>query len=211
MKNEYASPFSEFLESDSKKYVAFISKRQYVIEIDQSFAHEYMTENLAEITRPNMLMDNFGNPIDKNNSYYNDTIILLGYRDPFYMQIQFPERDKISLEQFNCLKEVLNDVKNHRLKHQDDTEFSVFAFGNENFQIEIKDYKDCLDELLESCSKYIEEPILLPEEVIIGKEICTKKVYTVEMIDEMLAQMEENKIDENGNPILGDYEEYKIV
>ena len=211
MNNDFATPFSEFLESENKKYVIFISRRQYAIEIDKSYAHEYMTKDLVKQTRPDEKIDDFGNPIDPNNAFYNDTIVLLGYREPFYMQIEFPRRDKITKEQFECLKRIISDVEKHRANHKDDSEFKVFAFGNNNFNLEAKDYTDNLAELIDNCEKEIVDNDYLLDEVIIGKEIKAKTQLTEAEIDEMVKQMEENKIDENGNIVLGEYEDLKLM
>ena len=211
MNNEFKTPFSEFLKSDNKKYVIFISRRQYAIEIDKSYAHEYMTKDLVKKTRPDEKVDEFGNPVDVNNAFYNDTIVLLGYREPFYMQIEFPRRDKITKEQFECLKDIISDVEKHRANNKDDSEFTVFAFGNNNFDLEAKNYTYNLDELISNCQKEIVDSSYLPDEVIIGKEIKEKKQVSETQVDEMLHQMEENKIDENGNIVLGEYEELKLM
>ena len=201
MKNKYETPLSEFLEGNGNKYVLFISKKQYAIEIDTSYAHEYMTKDIAKKTRPNMQMDDFGNPIDPNNSHFNDTIVALGYRKPFYMQIQFPERDRITQEQFDCLKWVLEDAKKYHLEHPEE-EFKVFAFGNPNFELEPKDYQDNLDELLESVSKYITASTNMADEVIIGK--AHKQELSIEEAANAIVDNMAN------NPILGPDSSYKL-
>ena len=86
MENKYAESFTDYLKGNVKKYMIFISRRQYAI-IKADADHGDMAKSLISKMRPSEKMDAIGNPLDENNSHYNDTIGLLGYRKPCYMQI----------------------------------------------------------------------------------------------------------------------------
>lgn len=209
MDNKYATDFSSILESNCEKFLIFISRKQYAV-ICGNDRHSEMCKKLVTKTRPNMKINDNGDPINPDDSFYNDTIVLLGYRQPLYLEIEFPIIGKITREQFICLKEVLDALKKHRLKHQTDSDYNVIV-NSPTFGITFEDFKNKIDELVEKCSKNIDESLALTNEIIIGKEFKQTKSLAEIEIDELLKQMADNKIDESGNPIVQNYGEYKTM
>ena len=174
MENKYATPFMDFLKSDRQKFVIFISRKQYAIVMDNGLTHDEMIKQLVNMTRPNEVVDELGMPLDPNNSYINDTIVILGYRNPLYVQVQFPERDKISQEQFNCFKELVDTIKEYK-KINKDPDSRVCAFANNGFKIETKDYINNLDELLNNISNYVVDTPTNSYELVAGRSLIEKE------------------------------------
>lgn len=208
---DYATNLCEFLNGNYYRFVIVISKNQYAMGIDTALTHEGMLVDLIKRIRPNMEIDGFGNAINKNDSYTNDSIVVMGEKG--YMSIQLPNRDRISKEQFDCLTEILYYVKNYNYMAEcsnNDIKYEIVAFGNDDISLEAKDYSDNIEELLNNIEKYVVPPAYLPNEVIIGRKFDVKLLSASERANLLIEKMVNNSIDTSGNPILGENSEYRL-
>ena len=204
--NQYATSFTDYLKENKGKFVAIISPNQYAIEINKDFSHEGMRSDLIRRTRPNMKMDNWGNAIDPNDDYKNDTIVLLG--SPGEIWIEFPLREKLNTNQYNSLCNILNEINNFN-QNNTGQKYMVNAYGFGIIEIEAKDYQDNIPKLINKLSGYVGESSHSNDEVIIGEKFKNVNI-AANSVEEIIDKMEKNIVDTNGNPILGPDSEYRI-
>ncbi len=203
--NQYATNFTNYLNENKGNFVAIISPKQYAIEINKDFSHEGMRTDLRRKTRPNMKLDKWGNAINPNDDYRNDTIVLLGF--PGEIWIEFPLIEMLNANQYKCLYDILNEINNFN-QHTAGQKYMVTAYGFGIIEIEAKDYQDNILELIDMVAPYVAESSHNTDEVIIGQAFEVNKKE--EFVDRAIMQMENNTIDTEGNPILGPDSEYKI-
>lgn len=203
---DYTTHFSDYLKENKGKFVAIISPNQYAIEINKDFSHEGMRSDLIRRTRPNMKMDNWGNAIDPNDDYRNDTIVLLG--SPGEIWIEFPLREKLNTNQYNSLCDILNEINNFN-RNTTGQKYMVNAYGFGIIEIEAKDYQNNIPELINKLSGYVGESSHSNDEIIIGEKFKNVNIVA-NSVEEIIDKMEKNIVDTNGNPILGPDSEFKL-
>ena len=142
--NIYTTSFSDYLKEKNGKFVAFISSNQYAIEIEKDFSHEGMRNDLVKKTRPNIKLDNWGNAIDPNDDYRNDTIVLLG--SPSEVWIEFPLKQMLNIEQYKCLCDILTNIDSYN--KESSSKYAIHAYGFGMIEIEAKDYTNSIKELI---------------------------------------------------------------
>ena len=87
---DYSKTFSEYMKKPYGKFAIVITKNQYAAEFDGP-VHEWMVCDLIKKTRPDIETDSWGNAINKEESYENGNIIVLGY--PGYLSIELPRKE----------------------------------------------------------------------------------------------------------------------
>lgn len=205
---DYTTHFSNYLKENKGKFVAVITPRQYAIEIDKHFSHEEMLSDLVSKIRPNMKMDEWGNALDSNEDYRNDTVTILGY--PGYMQIEYPLRELITPQQYSYLRNILVAIREYN-KHVDETtgtKYEILAFGFGFVDLEAQYYKDNIDELINKIAPFVENNYFIGDEVIIGEPLEENEKGV--LADNIIKQKKNNTMDVEGNPILGPDSEYRI-
>lgn len=112
----YALPFSEYLKNPSRKFAIGITKNQYVIEYGEHTIHQGMIYDIVQKTRPDLSPLKYSIALD---DYFDSNVILCGFsgtsRSTGFMQISLPERDLLSVEQFECLRSILLAIKEYNL------------------------------------------------------------------------------------------------
>ena len=169
--NNYSLPFSEYLKTLNGKYAIAITKRQYAIIVG-GLIHEGMVVNLIKMTRPDIQIDDWGNPLNLNESYMNGNIMILGGTN--YMQIELPQKELLSIEQFEKLKEILLEIKEYNesiCKEKNGNPFEVYVFGIGLINISYNIDNGSIDELINILSNYTMDNLPIKDEVIIGEEI----------------------------------------
>ena len=168
--------FKDYLEKDNReKYAIVITKSQYAIK-QRFIAHEDMVKYLINKTRPDIETDEWGNSINGSEVYNDSNIVMVGYRN--YALIEIPRREMLSPEQFNCLKEILLEIKkyNEKIDKQGYGEkFELNVYGNYDLKLDYDNYQDKVDELIEKLSVFVKEPSFISPEVIIGKPLISNK------------------------------------
>ena len=206
---DYSRSFLDYLDymekpGGNKKFVIVVSRNQYAIEIDNSITHDNMYADLVSNIRPDVRIDNHGNAINEEEKFTNDMAIILG--EPGYISFQLPDNG-LTEEQFKCIKEILGYINNYNRNAKlegNNKNFIVFAYSNSNNLIKAADYQDNIEDLIAKMKENIDDNIEIKPEVIIGKEFEKVKQKNYESYaDYLLTQMEEGKIDTNGNPLLG--------
>lgn len=169
--NNYSLSFKEYLNDAKEKFAAIISKNQYAID-QGKLTHEGMLRDLISLTRPDIEMDSWGNAIDSNMKYVNGNIVLCGY--PNYVQIELPEKEMFSEEQFDCLKEILLDIKNKNEELEE--KYKLVVFGAGIIPLDGDDYANRIDYLIEFLSQYISDNYIVPDEQIIGEKLDDRRI-----------------------------------
>ena len=189
--NENTVPFGECLDNTKDKFVAIISRYQYATKVG-GIMHEDMTKKLIESVRPDLKMDSWGNVLDPNQKYTNDSIVIYG--QPGYISIELPEKELLSGGQFECLKEVLLAIKD---KNNQDYgyKYETVVYGNGIIDIPGEDYGKRIDDLINKLRHYVTNDIKITHEpeVIIGKKLPTR-IITEEEIDNIIEDMANNPI-----------------
>ena len=188
--NQYTTSFTDYLRKNSGKFVAIISPQQYAIEIEKDFSHEGMLADLIKRTRPDMKMDSWGNALDPNNDFKNDTITVLGY--PGYVQIELPLKQLLSFGQYKYLHDILNAIREYNKQTDKDfgQKYDVLAFGFGLIDIEAKYYKDNISELINKIMPFVSDKPYQTHENIIGRELDNGKN------DDVLLVINDNKNDD---------------
>lgn len=178
-KEKYSTSFLEFLEPNKNKAIAVISKCQYAINID-SGTHEGMLADLISNIRPRF---------SKNNFSIGDCIIILadnGY--PGIIYIELPKSQTISLEQYNCLSEILYYIKNYNricAWERPGYEYEInVKNGNNDIDIK-KNYANDIDGLLKILNNYVINDNTFYKERIIGRKFDNKEEYVDKIIESM--------------------------
>ena len=167
----YKHSFKEYLNEHREKFVSVITKSQFAM-LTGFLTHDEMSRILINTTRPDIKTDGWGNALDDNQRYTNGNIIMCGY--PGYVQVELPHVEMLSKEQYECLKEKIEDVRRYNQKIDEQgygDKYELMVYGVGNIHIDWKDYKDEVDSLLEELSKYVKEPDNIPKEVIVGDAI----------------------------------------
>ena len=173
--NNYAMPFSDYLADMHGKFAIAITKRQYAIIVDY-FPHEFIVVDLIKKTRPDIAIDSWGNALDPGESYNNGNLVLLGY--PNYVLIRLPQAELLSHDQFECIKNILLEIKSLNEKssimHYGQL-FEVHIDSSPLMDIESARYEKRIDELIQKLSTYVQDNVRLSEEVIIGEAFHKEK------------------------------------
>ena len=199
--NEYALHFSDYLKQNRGKFVGIISPNQYAMEVDKNLAHEGMVSDLIKKTRPNLQMDTWGNALDPDNDYRNDTIVVLGY--PGYMQIELPLKQMLNSNQYKYLYDILKAVKKFNSEQMEnaDNKYEVLAFGFGVVEVEAKYYKDDLDDLINKLIPFVSDNNnCVIDEVIIGEEFNNSFVKNLAG-DDILDEFKDDNVVDTENDI----------
>lgn len=170
--NNYSLPFSDYMKNARGKFAIVITKSQYAIVVD-GFTHEGMVADLIKKTRPDIEIDVWGNALNPSESYLNGNVAIVGY--PEFVQLELPNSEYLSFEQFECIKNILLDIKkyndnNHERGYGRDYELMVFSneYYNQLANIETDYYQNKIDELIRQLEKCVSNEVKIPNEVIIG-------------------------------------------
>ena len=108
----YALPFSEYLKKPSRKFAVGITKSQYVIEYGDHTTHQGMIYDIVKRVRPDLSSLKYSIALD---GYFDSSVVLCGFsgtsHSTGFVQISLPERDLLSVEQFECLRRILLAIK----------------------------------------------------------------------------------------------------
>lgn len=168
---DFSLPFNEYINRSTNynKFVAVITKNQYAIEVN-GFTHEAMTSDLIKRTRPDIKVDVWGNALNPDEAYSNGNIIIAGY--PYYILIELPKKTLLSVQQFECLKDVLLDVQAFNKVNKErgyGRDFKLECIGSELIKIDTDNsYESRIDELIGYLSNFVIENVEHSDEVIIG-------------------------------------------
>lgn len=112
--DNYSLPFSEYLKKPTRKFAIGITKSQYVIEYGEHTVHRGMIYDIVQRTRPDLSSLNYNIALD---GYFDTNVILCGFsgtsHSTGFLQISLPERDLLSVEQFECLRDILLAIKEY--------------------------------------------------------------------------------------------------
>lgn len=208
--NQYATSFADYLNKNNGKVVAIVSPNQYAVEIDKYVSHEDMILDLVRRTRPNMKMDNWGNAIDPNDDYRNDTVLILGH--PGYIQIELPLREKLNYNQYNCLCNILTAIQDMNIsidKTGIGKKYELLVFGFGMLEVAPRNYQDEIPSLINQLKAFATDIPYHIDETIIGQPYMNQESNN-NLVDNMITQMENNTIDADGNPILESDSDLKL-
>ncbi len=111
---DYSLPFSEYLKKPSRKFAVGITRNQYVIEYGEHTIHQGMIYDIVQKTRPDLGSLKYSIALDE---FFDTNVILCGFsgtrHSTGFMQISLPERDLLSVEQFECLRSILLAIKEY--------------------------------------------------------------------------------------------------
>lgn len=176
--NMYELPFSEYIKYANayNKFAMVITKSQYAIEVNH-LTHEEMIADLMKKTRPDIETDNWGNALNPSECYNNGNVVVAGY--PNYVLVELPREEMLSNEQFECLKNILLEIKKYNDNNKEKgygINYVLNVYGVGNINIEYADYQNKIDELLNQLSRYVSDNVDIPEEVIIGTPLLQNKL-----------------------------------
>ena len=167
-KSNYSLPFEDYLQNPSGKFAAVITKSQYAIETG-GLTHEGMVADLIKKTRPDLEIDSWGNALKPSEAYDISNVILLGY--PYFLLVELPQRDYLSPEQFEQLKNILLMVK----KYNDDNhkrgngrDYELMIYDTDFITLEPGDYQNDIDGLIAQLENYVRTDVIRNKEEIIG-------------------------------------------
>lgn len=232
---EYNRSFEQYYDNCKKygKFAAVLTKQQFAMETN-IHTHEDGTKDLIEKTRPDIEIDVWGNAVNEDEKYTNSYAVILGY--PGYVQIELPEKEMLSPDQFRVLKEeVLEPIKINNSKVDEcgfgeKTELVVFCNGV--VKIHFENFTDKIEELISMLEPLVQKPQTIKDEVIIGtpfkekekkeepileEPIIPEGIDIAKEVDKLIEDMAAGKRDTNGNLIgenqmehlLGEMYEYR--
>ena len=175
--NTYSLPFSEYIKNakEYNKFAIAITKCQYAMEVNR-LTHDEMVSDLIKKIRPDIKTDSWGNALNPDESFNNSNIVIVGY--PNYVLVELPKNELLSNEQFDCLKNILYEVKKYNEGNKErgygiNYELNVYGVGN--IAIEFADYQNNVSELIDKLKCYVTDDIVLPDEEIIGVSLSEKR------------------------------------
>lgn len=174
IENDYSMPFSKCLNQKRSKYLIVITKLQYATFFGGTI-HEYMYTDLVRKIRPDIEIDEWGNPANPSEGFNNEYIVINGYPDALFVEL--PKEDMLSPEQFEKLKGILLELKEYIKAAKSNANYELYV--NDGSKIKLVEYcytGNDIDALIEKISTYVQEPSMVHEEVIIGTPIRGKMI-----------------------------------
>lgn len=173
--NDPKAPFSEYVTSPEGKFVITITKSQYVFKTSLYGDHVDMTVDLIKKIRPDLIIDDWGNAVNREEDFERRNVFLFGY--PYYTTICIPRMEMLSPEQYIELETIINEIKNYNLKRKERNQsvWELYIEFPESLGIKCENFENKEDEALDILRRYITEDYKKPNEVIIGKSISKSK------------------------------------
>ncbi len=167
-----ATPFIEYLEDPESKYVIAITKSQYVFSANLIGNHTLMTFDIIKRIRPDLKIDECENSYDVAENFREYNILIFGFNH--FSLISIPSKEKLSIEQYKELEEILLNIKEYNKKNPNDV-WKLFVEAPKKSNIEIGYYENRIDKLLALLENYITDDYKIPEEIIVGRPISKDK------------------------------------
>ena len=173
--NEFDTPFNEYMKYPDGKYVIAITKCQYVFNAKLDGDHAFMATDLIRAVRPDLEVDDWGNPYNGEENFSEHNVFLVGYNN--YSLLSIPEKEMLSIEQYNKIEEILLDIKenNERKIKNGRSIWELFIDAPKNMNLESGNYENRIDEALEALKNYVTENYEKPNEVIVGTPLSKNK------------------------------------
>lgn len=170
--SDFSAPFSDYLEDPEGKFVIALTKSQYIFYAGIGGDHAFMAVDIIKAIRPDLDIDEWGNSFNKEEDFRSHNILIFGYSH--YSLISLPDREKLSLEQYKELEQIILYIKEYNEKNPRN-KWELFVDAPEKINIKSGNYETKIDELLMLLENYITEDYKVPEEIIIGKPISKKE------------------------------------
>ena len=173
--SDNTTPFKEYIDRPEGKFVIAISKSQYVIKAAFYGDHALMAADMIRVMRPDLKIDGWGNAINRDEDFRDHNVFLFGYKN--YTLLCLPNRELLSLEQFENIKEILLNIKDHNssIKNPYVNKWELLVDDNRLIRIDGPKNETDIDSIIEQLEKYITDDYIKTDEVIIGKSISKNK------------------------------------
>lgn len=168
------APFSDFINNPAgNKFVIVITKNQYVFNACSGGDHVYMAAGLIRAINPSLETADTRDVFDLDEKFGEHNVLVFGF--PNYTLLAIPEKEMLSVEQFEIIEEMLHNIreKNEKNKNTNRSTWELFIEAPNHLGLNGEHFE--FDEVLEKLRGYVTDEYERPDEVIIGRPLSKGK------------------------------------